>query len=61
MLTLFGQPAKYCDGVSRRSFMKIGGLSMGAIGGVNLASMLRAEATHGNGNAGSQKSIINIF
>ena len=61
MLTLFGRSAKYCDGVSRRSFMKIGGLSMGAVGGVSLANMLRAEATSGNANAGSQKSIINIF
>jgi hypothetical protein len=61
MLTLLGRPTKYCDGVSRRSFMKIGGLSMGAVGGVNLASMLRAEATNGNANAGSQKSVINIF
>ena len=61
MLTLLGQPTRYCDGVSRRSFMKIGGLSMGAAGGVNLASMLRAEATLSNANSGSQKSVINIF
>lgn len=61
MLTILGQQSKYCDGVSRRSFMKIGGFAMGAVGGVNLASLMRAEAAAANANAGSQKAIINIF
>ena len=61
MLTILGQQTKYCDGVSRRSFLKIGGLSMGAVGGVNLASLMRAEAATGNANARSNKAVINIF
>jgi hypothetical protein len=43
MLTLWGsalQP-RYCDGLSRRSFLKIGGLVMG---GLNLPGLLEAEA-----------------
>ncbi len=59
MLNIYGKAAKYCDGVSRRNFMKIGGLSTGAIGGLSLADMLRAEA--GSPRKNSEKSIINIF
>lgn len=61
MLTILGQPTKYCDGVSRRGFLKIGGFAMGAAGGVNLANLMRAEAVAGEPNNGSGKSIINIF
>lgn len=41
MLTVFGSGAKYCDGLTRRSFLKIGGLAMG---GMSLPDILRAEA-----------------
>ena len=41
MLTIFGPKSPYCDGVSRRSFLKIGGLSMAALGGVGLADVLK--------------------
>ncbi len=61
MLTILGQRTKYCDGVSRRGFMKIGGFAMGTAGGVNLANLMRAEAVAGTPNAGSNKAIINIF
>ena len=61
MLTILGQQTRYCDGVSRRQFMKIGGLSMGAVGGANLAGLMRAEALAGNANSGSRKAVINIF
>ena len=61
MLTILGQQTRYCDGVSRRQFMKIGGLSMGAVGGANLAGLMRAEAVAGNANSGSRKAVINIF
>ena len=61
MLTILGKSTKYCDGISRRGFMKIGGFSMGAAGGVNLANLMRAEAVAGAGPAGSHKAIINIF
>ncbi|MDA0831734.1 MAG: DUF1501 domain-containing protein [Planctomycetota bacterium] len=59
MLTILGAPLRYCDGISRRSFLKIGGLSMGAVGGMNLSTLLRAEDASGVTNG--HKSVINIF
>ena len=56
MLTFFGGKQQYCDGVSRRDFLKIGGL---AIGGLTLAELLRMEAEAGN--RATRKSLINIF
>ncbi len=62
MLTILGQSSRTpCDGVNRRSFLKIGGFAMGAIGGVSLPSLMRAEAFGSNPNAGRGKAIINIF
>ena len=61
MLTILGRASKYCDGISRRGFLKIGGFSMGAAGGVNLANLMRAEAVAGTAATGHSKSIINIF
>ena len=41
MLNILGQPpAKFCDGHSRRQFLKIGGLAMG---GLSLPQILKAE------------------
>src|SRR4051794_38370805 len=60
MLTLFGPRQRYCDGLTRRSFLKIGGLAMGGLG---LPELLRAEATtrgatgHGRGH----KSVIMVY
>jgi len=59
MLNIYGRKTRYCDGVSRRSFLKIGGLSAGAVGGISLANLLRAESAAKDG--GSHKAIINIF
>lgn len=59
MLTITGPKIRYCDGVSRRGFLKIGGLSTGALGGLSLASLLQAESTSTRRN--SEKAIINIF
>ena len=56
MLTIPGQPIRLCDGLSRRSFLRIGSL---ALGGLTLADVLRAEATRGSGR--SHKSVIMIF
>lgn len=56
MLTFLGPRARYCDGVSRRSFLKIGGLAMGGIG---LPELLRAEAKAGVGR--SHKSVIMVY
>ncbi len=59
MLTILGGQQRLCDGLSRRSFLKIGGFSFGA-GGLGLASILRAEAAAGRSSS-SHKGIINIF
>src|SRR5262249_7830565 len=46
----------HCDGLSRRAFLKIGGL---AAGGLSLAQLLALEAKAGTGR--SNKALINIF
>lgn len=56
MLTLFGSGRRYCDGVSRRSFLKIGGLAMG---GLSLPQILQAEQQSAAGP--SQKSVIMVY
>ena len=56
MLTITGQKYKFCDGVTRRSFLKIGGLTMG---GLSLPQILQAEEKQGTKR--SHKAIINIF
>lgn len=58
MLSILGGASRFCDGVTRRGFLKIGGLSFGA-GGFTLADLLRAEAA--SGQPKSHKSLINIF
>jgi hypothetical protein len=58
MLTIYGQKSRFCDGVSRRSFLRIGALGIG-IGGLTLSDVLRAEARAGRGS--SDKAVINIF
>ncbi len=59
MLTILGnQTSKFCDGVSRRGFLKIGALSMGATS-LSLADVLRAEAA--GGVSSRHKAVINIF
>lgn len=58
MLSILGKASRYCDGVSRRGFLKIGGLSFGAAG-FSLADLYRAEAAAGKTN--SHKAVINVF
>ena len=41
MLDLNGSSYQLCDGLNRRSFLKLGGLAMG---GISLEQLLRAEA-----------------
>ncbi|MFN5899381.1 MAG: hypothetical protein ACK48Y_17790, partial [Planctomyces sp.] len=60
MLTILGQSARYCDGVARRSFLKIGGFAMGSAAPATLASLMKADAATPNGNARQGKAIINI-
>ncbi|MFM8285604.1 MAG: DUF1501 domain-containing protein [Planctomycetaceae bacterium] len=58
MLTIAGPAvrSRFCDGLSRRSFLKIGGL---ALGGLGLPAMLQAEQAAGRKNG--DKGIIMIF
>ena len=51
----FGNRADYCDGVSRRSFLQLGALTMG---GLTLGQLYQAEAAAGVGS--SNKAIINV-
>ncbi len=55
MLTIHGQKSRYCDGVSRRSFLKIGALAMG---GLSLPSLLKAEQEAGTR---SNKAVIMVY
>jgi hypothetical protein len=59
MLSIYGKKQKFCDGVSRRSFLKIGGFALGSLGGVPLADILQAQDS--SGNRSSHKGLINIF
>ncbi|HUG93763.1 MAG TPA: DUF1501 domain-containing protein [Planctomycetaceae bacterium] len=61
MLTIFGSQQPYCDGISRRSFLRIGGFALGAAGGLSLADVLRAENAAGRRSPQSHKAVINIF
>src|SRR5438132_2729044 len=58
MLTIYCSKNAYCDGVSRRSFLKIGMFGFGAHA-LTLADVLRAEGSTGQ-HAG-HKAVINIF
>jgi hypothetical protein len=59
MLTIYGRGQRYCDGISRRGFLKIGGFAFGSAASFTLADVLRAEAAQGK--AQRQKAVINIF
>jgi hypothetical protein len=57
MLTIAGQGAgRFCDGVTRRDFLRLGGL---ALGGLSLPGLLRAEAAAGISQ--SHKAVIMVF
>lgn len=58
MLTINGPRQQLCDGIPRRSFLKIGALALGGLGGLSLADLLRAENASGSR---SHKAIINIL
>jgi hypothetical protein len=57
MLTIWGAAQRYCDGLSRRNFLKIG--AFGA--GLTLAEMLRAKAQAAPSAATSNKSAIMVY
>lgn len=54
MLTLQGASHRYCDGLSRRSFLQLGGLALGSL---SLPQLLQAESTQGQ----SQRSVIMVY
>ena len=59
MLTILGKADKhsnFCDGISRRAFLQIGGAAMG---GLTLSQILEMEAAAAMGS--SNKAIINIY
>jgi hypothetical protein len=60
VLTILGarQP-RFCDGTSRRTFLKIGALGFGAFGGLSMDRLLRAQSQ--SGSAPSGKSVIMIY
>jgi hypothetical protein len=58
MLTILGKSTRYCDGVSRRGFLKIGAFAFGAQC-LTLADIFRAEAS--TGRSASHRALINIF
>jgi hypothetical protein len=60
MLTISGAKTRYCDGLSRRGFLRIGALGVGA-GALTLADLFRIEAQAGARPTGRHKSVINIF
>jgi hypothetical protein len=56
MLTVSGSRYRYCDGISRRSFLQIGSL---ALGGLTLPNLLRAEQRSKSGK--SDRSVIMVY
>ena len=56
MLTVRGKTHQFCDGVTRRTVLKIGGLAMG---GLSLSQLLEAEAA--GKQPRRQKSVIMVF
>jgi uncharacterized protein (DUF1501 family) len=56
MLSFFGSPSRFCDRVSRRSFLRVGTLGLG---GLTLPQLLRCEAAAGK--VRSHKSVIMVY
>lgn len=56
MLSVLGQPFKFCDALNRRAFLQLGGL---ALGGASLPQILKAQ--HAQGISDNGKGIIMIF
>src|SRR5262245_51837421 len=57
MLSIFGQGTKLCDGITRREWLRAGGL---AVAGLSLPDLLRLRAGAGTGE-GRAKSVIMIW
>jgi hypothetical protein len=57
MLTVWGDRQRFCDGITRRSFLKIGAFGVG----LTLAEMLRARTPAGTMQSRPAKSAIMIY
>src|ERR1044071_9216280 len=57
MSTKLGRTGRYCDGITRRSFLQVGSL---AVGGLSLPALLQAEQPRA-ANTSSQKSVIMVY
>ena len=55
MLTIPGPPRRFCDGISRRTFLRIGGLGFG---GLALSDLLQATP---NASRHRHKAVIMIY
>src|SRR3954468_6079560 len=56
MLSVLGRAAKLCDGVNRREFLRVGGLSL--FGGLTVPQLLRAREQGGNRRARARSVIL---
>lgn len=56
MLSIIGTAHQFCDGIPRRSFLKIGGLGLG---GLSLPQLLKAEEATGQSNRNN--AVIMVF
>jgi hypothetical protein len=59
VLNLLGSSHRLCDGITRRNFLRIGSLGLGA-GALSLADLYRLEAAQGTAG-GRHKAVINVF
>src|SRR5215472_13161078 len=58
MLDFIGHGPRTCDGVSRRTFLKVGAL---AVGGLSLPGLLRSRALAAPGTPTPRKSVILVW
>src|SRR5271154_1332293 len=57
-LNIPGPSSRYCDGVTRRNFLKIGTFAFGATA-FNMTDVIRAEERRGSSSP--HKAVINIY
>src|SRR5436305_1454401 len=58
MFTIWGSKGHFCDGVSRRDFLKVGALS---VGGLTVADLLRLRAGGAAFPGSADKAIIMVY
>jgi len=58
MLSFFGRSPRFCDGLSRRAFLKVGALGFG---GLSLTNLLRLKAQGAVQPEKSHKAVIMVF